>query len=463
MDTVPRDAIVAVMLNAPGPREPGPQGAWGISLAALLLQQARQSGWASDGSGATAILVDALASLPLAGRYPVAVTLFEARATKSPSGSRRLAGLRAAIILRTGDESGPVAHRVQELLNLHSDKQHSKIVKRRIDELTWYELSDTRLPEWAILEWGPVDGFYVAAIGQGTWTAVARMLRGENPSLRADSWFQASHTACRGADAYLEVYLNAEALRTQLGEVMEGTPEQVATALGLGGVQRGLWAVGRVDRFVTASCVLRTADGDRHIPITVLPSECPRAAEAVPAEATTCAILRCRPKDLILQARDAYLASQREPARQRWMRLWDEHVAGPDWSVQADLLDQLGDSIVIHNDPPHPLGIPLLCTILVEIDGSADRVSTSMDRLFAALAEYLGASGPEAEAGVFEPVLRQAPDGVWYLQMGLYGPALAVTDRWVVIGYAPDAVRQNVAFLKQLPTTRPSTTGAAAP
>jgi hypothetical protein len=233
--------------------------------------------------------------------------------------------------------------------------------------------------------------------------------------------------------------------------------------LGLGDVQRGLWAVGREDRYVNASCVLGTADGDRHIPITVLPRECPRAAAAIPPGATTCAILRCRPKDLILRARDAYLASQRESSRQRWMDLWNDHVAGPDWSVQADLLDQLGPTVVIHNDPPHPLGIPLLFTILVEIEGSADRVSASIDRLFAALEEYLGRNRPEADAGVFEPVLRRAPDGVWYMQMGLCGPALAVTNRWVVIGYAPDAVRRNVAFLERLPATQPSTTRAAAP
>jgi hypothetical protein len=463
VDTVPREAIVAVMLNPPGTGQAGSTRTWGINLAAFLLQQARQTGWASDADDGTVILVDALASLPLAGRYPLAVSLFEARARKLPTGARRLAGMRAAILLRTGNESGPVARRVQELLNLHSDKQHSRIVKRQTDDLNWYELSDTRWPEWAILEWGPIDGFYVAAIGQGTWAAVARTLRGENASLRADSWFQASHNACRGADAYLEIYLNADALHSQLGDVMEGTPEQVATALGLGDVQRGLWAVGRVDRFVSASCVLRTADGDRHIPITVLPRECPRAAAAVPPEATTCAILRCRPTDLILRARDAYLASQRESSRQRWMSLWNEHVAGPDWSVQADLLDQLGDHIVIHNDPPHPLGIPLLCMILVEIEGSADRVSASIDRLFAALEKYLGGARPEAEAGVFEPVLRQAADGVWYMQMGLYGPALAVTDHWVVIGYAPDAVRRNVAFLRQLPTTQPSTTRTTVP
>ena len=100
--------------------------------------------------------------------------------------------------------------------------------------------------------------------------------------------------------------------------------------------------------------------------------------------------------------------------------------------------------MIVHDFPHHPLGLPLLWTVLVEIDGSAESVRTALDRLLAHVYKTIeDRSGP---AGLTR--LERDDDGVWYVRFGLYGPALAVTDRWVVISYSPQAVRENVEYLE---------------
>jgi len=58
--------------------------------------------------------------------------------------------------------------------------------------------------------------------------------------------------------------------------------------------------------------------------------------------------------------------------------------------------------------------------------------------------------------------LKRDADGVWYVQFGLLGPALAVADEWVVISYSPQAVRQNLQWLENAAAPTPSS-GASLP
>ena len=92
-----------------------------------------------------------------------------------------------------------------------------------------------------------------------------------------------------------------------------------------------------------------------------------------------------------------------------------------------------------------------LCTVLFEIDGSPDRVRKTLDRVMLWCADRLrgGDSAKESTslADVFLPRLHRTGDGIWYLQVGIQGPAVSVIDKWVVIGFSPQAVRQNVEFI----------------
>ena len=55
----------------------------------------------------------------------------------------------------------------------------------------------------------------------------------------------------------------------------------------------------------------------------------------------------------------------------------------------------------------------------------------------------------QAGAGVLTNLFRlqRDDDGLWYTQLGLLGPALAVTDKWLVLGYSQTAVRANLTLL----------------
>jgi hypothetical protein len=93
-------------------------------------------------------------------------------------------------------------------------------------------------------------------------------------------------------------------------------------------------------------------------------------------------------------------------------------------------------------------------TVLVEIAGSSMAVQTWTDRLLRRWQRHL-----DSPSSDWQPLtVKQAPDGVWYLQAGLYGPALAVTNRWIVISHSPAAVRQNVAHLESRSGAAPATT-----
>ena len=53
-------------------------------------------------------------------------------------------------------------------------------------------------------------------------------------------------------------------------------------------------------------------------------------------------------------------------------------------------------------------------------------------------------------ASLLTPRLNRAPDGIWFLQLGLIGPAVAVAAEWIIISYSPHAVRTNLEHLQSL-------------
>jgi len=96
--------------------------------------------------------------------------------------------------------------------------------------------------------------------------------------------------------------------------------------------------------------------------------------------------------------------------------------------------------VVVHDYPPHALRLPPAWTILAGVDGDSGKLRANLDRLLEVARKELQNGGSMR--------LRRDDDGVWYLYVGLNGPALAVTDRWLLVSFSPEAVRQNIAFLQ---------------
>jgi len=462
LEAVPGDAWAVLAIDGAAP---GANGATDtLNAASFLLDQAQRVGLISEADPTTRAVLQGLGSLPVVVRHPYALCLLSGDAQPIAAGGYRLAGLQAALIVQTGSDVAAIEARIQHLLNTYANSQVAKCEPVERGGSTWYRLVDQRLPDWAELAWGKVGDCYVVALGTGAFERVAGTIRAKESCVSRDAWFRAAYDRCGGPESWIAWSFRFDRIREHLQPVMAGRPSAVLDALSLGNVDRGLWAVGLRDRAVLAACVLESADSaeddrggspkDRYVQIC-RPAESAELAAVIPPQATEYAVVHYRPRNAVLRARDAYLASRSPSARASLRSLWSRVETETGVSVDRDLLAQLGDRIVIHNDPPHPLGVPLLRTVLVEITGSPIAVRTSMDRLLSRLAEYL--NRPEAAWSSLK--LHRDPDGVWYFQAGLYGPALAVTDRWLVISYSPVALRQSLPRLQGGP--RPTQRSAA--
>ncbi len=83
-------------------------------------------------------------------------------------------------------------------------------------------------------------------------------------------------------------------------------------------------------------------------------------------------------------------------------------------------------------------------TVLVPISCNATLLRSRIDRVLGVVEDLLhDADGVQ---------IHRDFDNIWYIRYGLAGPALAVTDRWLIISYSPTALRQN---LSRLTDTRP--------
>ncbi|MCP4246141.1 MAG: hypothetical protein GY778_03745 [bacterium] len=439
LDTIPADAWVVFAADATA--SGGGSMATTVNGAALVLDQVRRMGLLSEANPTTRVVFDVIGSLPTITRLPHAWCLLGAQAAPLPSGGFRLAGLRGALIVRTGGGHAPLEARIQHLLNIYTNREVADF--ETVDEagVVSNRLVDRRLPDWAELRWGPVQDVYVIALGPGVFEQVAATVRRDRPSLVDDDWFAAAHRRCRGAVASAEWNVRFDLIRRGLGAVMAGKPEAVVKGLGLADVRRGLWSLGTAGRAVEVHAMLARKDSDEYVPIS-RQLEPGAEEDLIPAEATQYEFIETSARSLVHRVRDAYLAGRSPSSQARLSDMWAQLEADCGVSVDRDLLAQLGDRIVIHDFPRPPFDLPLLRTIQVEIVGSPLAVRTSLDRLLRRCRRYI------AERDWPMVKLVHDPDGVWFLQAGLYGPAVAVTDGWLVIGFSPVAVRQNLVRLE---------------
>ncbi len=153
-------------------------------------------------------------------------------------------------------------------------------------------------------------------------------------------------------------------------------------------------------------------------------------------------------REWYVRGREAYLASQHESRREAYREGWLRFEREYGFDFDHDLLAHLGQRIIIHDFPPHPLAVPLLWTYLVETDGDVTAVRRAVDGMMRAWQSGLPkADGETASGGGFVPEIRRTDDGIWYLQLGLAGPAIGVADHWIVISFSPAAVRENLRRL----------------
>ena len=416
------------------------------------------------------VLSDIAGSLPIVGRYEHVVMLMDVSSKRVGRRGYRLAHMQLAIVLATRGEHQPVADRIRRLLGTYTDRQFGKIEKTPRGPTESYKLTDARLPGWATWEWGPVGSCYVIGLGPKAFDRVAETYAHPETSLQRDAWFAGARKRCQGREAMIEWLVDYQGISENLSRVVEDRPEGVLKALGAGELRRGLATIRMKGRYLVCYIMNQFEDGDQFVPLSDPDTIAKEHLAAVPSEAS-CATMRLDLSDWVCRLRDAYLASQTDGERESWSREFAKLERRTGLHVRSQLLDRLGDHLIIHTWPAHPLNLPLTFTLMLEIDHPGavrDAIDTLMgawqERQQAATtrraakaqaAEARGEPTTRRTRDRFKPRVGREPDGTWYLQAGVVRPAIGVSDRYIVISWSPQAVRANLRRLKQL-TSRPT-------
>jgi len=445
---VPHDHLIAVLIDMTAGRPSDSQDEARSSLIHLatgVFYQLRAGGLLGESGDAGGTAVDILATASVLKRYPHAVVVTDAAARHLASGGHRLDYLEGAITALTGGDNDRITRHIQQILTARTSAEHSRIEARDEFNTTTYTLIDDRLPRWAHIKWAAVGTYYCIALGDGAFERVAGCIIDGDRSVIHDRSFLDRHEALVGGDRLLEWSVDLSAIRDRLRPVMTGRAVRVIDALGLHDVDIGHWAIGRKDRFIVAAAIHVSDGRARFQHIASAPDLAdPRYARAIPEDARTYAMVAYRPETAVRRVVEGYLAAQRPRIRSNILAAWASFEKRAGIDVDGALLEPLGDRFVIHTDPPHPLKLPVLCTIMVPLNKSAASYQNHLDILMRQLDYWLapghGNSGDAGGGKLFSPRIRRTRQGYWYLQVGLIGPAIGVIDDWLVISHSPTAL-----------------------
>ncbi len=453
LHSTPAEALAAVYLDAD---DPDPAHTSSAERLVDMLARVRQMGLVGDSATPTRVLLDLVYCWPVVHRYPRAYILHDIHFTSRGSDSNQLDRLAMSLVLQTGSADPAVRERIQHFLSMYTNEQRGTIDTVDVLGHTLHRLVDTTAPEWATWCWGQVGEVFVISLGPGSAEQVVGALEHNNESIVGREWFVAGHQQARGAQSSLEVYLDVPGLLRRVGDNARSRLEDVLDGLAAARTAQYLWTVG-ADRAVFSSA-FRHQEGATQLTHISDPGQYSAAhRQMVPADASRYAVVHSDAAVLLQRLASTYLALHNLGDRLRINTFWNELVKQQGIDVQRDLLDHLGDHTILHNYPPHPLGLPLMYTLLIEIKGDSAKVSRTLGHIL----DYCGARLDQAARDhpdrMIAPVLRKSYDGIWYVQYGVYGPALLVTSGWLAISYSPEALRANLA-----PAAAPATKGAEA-
>jgi len=388
-------------------------------------------------------------------QYPRAYILHDIEFLPLAEGSNRLERLSASLMLQTRGENAAIEQRIQYFLNSFTSTKTSLLDTDQVGSYQVHRLLDSRMPHWCVFEWGRVGDFYVFGLGRGSFERIVKVAGRTGGGLYNDGWYTQARQQLHGPQSLVEIYADNKALLDKIGKQAQNRLAGVLQALHLDSSDKMLWALGFSGRALTCYGYLKCGEGN----VLKKVGDAATAAHLkfVPAEATWYALINKEPADLWRRLKWAYLELQR-PQKQQEIRLSGlEMELALKVDHERDILAHFGNHIIIHNYPLHPLGFPLMCTILVDINGDAQQVKKSLDQIFEYCSLKLDVARLREGRSLFSPALMKSFDGIWYLQEGLYGPALVVTDDYLVISYSPQALRTNFEVPRQ-PAKEPSTT-----
>lgn len=459
---VPADAMAAYF-GRPSPEMlSAPRGGTADNIASWLITLKGMGVIPRDGR----VAADILGSVPILWRRPHTLMLLDITTREIYHDVYRLDQMQAAVVIANTGIELAIERRVRDLLATYTDADHGKIAPRQIDGVTVYTLTDDRLPDWAIVQWAQVDAYFVGTFGAGAFERVYDVLRGRRPSLADDVWFARAHARVQGGISGLEVYGDLARVRDRLAEDAKDRPADVLRALGLEKAEQVIWATGHDDRAVRSLILGRLDTGeDVFIRLASRENASSEVAAQIPQAASSYFVIRAPLDELFNACRAGYLRSQSHGQRRAVRELWARLQAQYHFDSETQVLDHLGDHFIVHTWPEHPLKLPLLWTVWIQLAGDHQAVAVAVDRMMTAWQDALNAEDPPLDPpdpGPRRPRFRLSPrllredDGLWSLQLGFIRPALAVTDGWIVVSFSPEAVRANLRHLGTPPSSAPA-------
>lgn len=412
------------------------------SLASLINRGSRLIGRPIEGQ--VLLWARVLEAFRVVTRYPYAIAVLDARAKPlaADNDAKQLDRLELAVIVRTGGASEPLLRTIQTIVNEQVDAGTAALRTERAGDWTFQVLRDRRLPDWVEIAWGSMGEHFVVTVGDGVWNEIAETAARRRPSVSADAWY-AEARAPRGGRSIIEVFAGLAAIRARLDPFVDGRASAFLRVWDADRIEKSHWAVGFEERGLFCEARFRS-DGRDLLRTFADPSFVrPELASTIPATARY-AVFRIKAGDVLGDLSASLLATRSEPMQRIILRHWERICRDGGFDPQRDLLANFGRHVVIHDDPPHPLHVPLATTILLEIQRDPQRIRAALDGLFSGWeATLANLSDPDPAAAPRLVYLRRDGDGVWYVQIGFFlGPAWTVSDRFVIASWSPAALRE---------------------
>lgn len=437
---VDRDASAVYFGYSENPDDPTVSTQNTLQTATAFIDQLDRMGMLANVDSSIRYWIDILTALNDIKEFPHAVVLYHIDASPRDDGGHQLAQMKAALIIHTDGDNARIEQRIQHMLNRYTNNDEASLTIASLGSDPIYVLRNTQLPDWAMINWGKVGPYYVISIGKGVFHRTQSAINQPSKSLIADPWFGRAFSSTQGSDAMLGWYVRFDSLQINADPSFVEKVKKVQTSIGLNNVQRGLWMVRNNFRAVHINGYVQRGNKDELQKYTNDDLAKSFSIQLIPKQASSYTVMDFNPHGLLVGLNEAYLATRSPGAQLRCEEFWHKVQSGANLSLEEDLYAHLDKPMIIHNYPRHAFGLPFAWTILMRIKDHSDLLRLRVDQLLNYISREL------MKDSLFQ--LRRDDDGVWYLFAGIMGPALKVTDQWVVISFSPVALRQNIALWK---------------
>lgn len=444
LSLVPAEALLA-WKALPPPDAPPPSSQPSV-LGGFLKMMERVSG--SPLKPMTRVLLGVAETFGTVLQYPFALALIDAGAGPTKDGKgRKLENLQVALIVDMNGRFEPMRAAIQSMLNAHTDAGQATLLTHRAGEWTYQELTEKRLEEWSPVAWGSIGEHFVITVGEGVWPRVAQTASGESASLVADDWIRDAR-AKHNPEPLIEILVAADAIRARLDPLVGERASGFFSAWDARDLRRAYWALGFEGPSLFCVADFLTGDEPRRR-VYAHPRFATPEHQALIPEGARSAIYRLPVASLLPQLFASWYATCDPDDRAAAEKLYAEIQARYKFDAKRDLLDQLGNTLVLHNYPQHPLRLPLAFTTLIEIRGDAKLVRSTVDTVCQGWKEGIDAAA-ESNPELRSAVLERDDDGVWSFQFAVVsGLAWKVTDKYLVVSWSPTAVRDYLDKLAE--------------